>query len=125
MAKIERFEEIEAWRQARVLAAAVNEAATTGVFARDYGLRDQIQRATVSVMSNIAEGFGSGSNASFAQFLRYAYRSAIEVQSQLYIALDRGYIAQERFTELYDHAEQTISLIAGFLRYLKQAGQTR
>jgi four helix bundle protein len=82
-------------------------------------LRDQIQRAAGSVMHNIAEGFDGGSNAEFLKFLRYAQRSCAEVQSQLYVALDQGYIPQEQFVELYELARRTRATIGAFIKYLR------
>ena len=118
MGKITRFEEIEAWQKARQLSAAVYKRTNRGDFARDFGLRDQIRRAAVSVMSNIAEGFDRGGNKEFIQFLYIAKGSAAEVQAQLYVALDVGYISTEEFRDLYDHAQSTAKLIGGFIRYL-------
>lgn len=86
--KIERFEDIKGWQEARVLANMVYDVSDSGPFARDFGLRDQIRKAAGSTMHNIAEGFDAGSDAEFIRFLKYARRSASEVQSQLYIALD-------------------------------------
>jgi len=88
--KIERFEDIEGWQVARVLARMVFGVSNKGPFARDFRLRRQIEDAATSVMANIAEGFDAGSDAEFIRFLGYARRSASEVQSHLYIALDRG-----------------------------------
>lgn len=116
--KIERFEEIEGWKLARLLAQEIYVATKTPAFARDYGLRDQIQRAVGSIMHNIAEGFDGGSNAEFIKFLRYAQRSASEVQSQLYIALDQQYISEEKFRELYVLANHTRAKVGGFIAYL-------
>jgi len=87
--KIKRFEDIEAWQLARELTAKVYALTRRPGFTRDYGLKDQIQRASGSVMHNIAEGFDGGSNAEFAKFLRYAQRSCSEVRSELYVALDQ------------------------------------
>ncbi len=116
---IERFEDIEAWKAARRLAAGVYELSKATPLGKNYGLRDQLQRAVVSVMANIAEGFDSRSDAEFCRFLGYAYRSATEVQSHLYIVLDQQYVDQESFTELYDQAQSVKKLLNGFLRYLK------
>jgi len=90
---IDRFEDIEAWQVGRELTRKIYEAARVERFARDFGLRDQVQRAAVSIMANIAEGFDSQSNKAFIQFLGYALRSATEVQSHLYVALDQGYVS--------------------------------
>lgn len=116
---IERFEDIEAWRAARELSQEVYKITAQGQFTRDYGLRDQIQRAAVSIMANIAEGFDGRSNQEFIHFLGYAFRSATEVQSHLYVALDQGYISQDHFDQLYEQAVQIKKLINGFIRYLK------
>ncbi len=88
-------------------------------FARDFGLRDQVQRAAVSIMANIAEGFDSQGNKSFIQFLGYALRSATEVQSHLYVALDQRYVSREVFDDLYQQAVKVKSIIHGFMRYLR------
>ena len=116
-----RFEEIEAWQKARLLTREIHQVTASGGFARDFGLRDQIRGASVSVMSNIAEGFERGGNREFIQFLSNAKGSTGEVRSQLYVALDAGFIRQVQFGELYGHAEETSRLIAGFMRYLQQS----
>ena len=97
MSSFQRFEDIEAWQKARELTKAIYAMSNDGQFARDFGLRDQIRRASVSIMSNIAEGFGRGGNKEFIQFLSTAKGSASEVQAQLYVALDAGYINQDQF----------------------------
>jgi four helix bundle protein len=127
MMKIERFEDIEGWQEARVLARLVYEVTSKGQFARDFRLRRQIEDAAASVMANIAEGFDAGSDAEFIRFLGYARRSASEVQSHLYIALDRGYVTEKEFEAIYQKAVQVKKLINGFIRYLRksQAKTTR
>jgi four helix bundle protein len=87
-------------------------------FAKDFGLRDQIQRAAGSVMHNIAEGFDSGSDSEFARFLRYAQRSCTEVQSELYVALDQKYISEDQFHSLFEQASRARSRIGGLIKYL-------
>lgn len=119
MARIERFEEIEAWKQARKLTKAVYRVTRSGSFHEDLGLRDQLQRAAVSTMANIAEGFDGASNREFIKFLGYTFRSATEVQSHLYVALDQGYITQRDFDSIYDLTVQVKSLVRGFTRYLR------
>jgi len=119
MSKIEKFEDIEAWQKARELSKAIYTVTGEGAFARDFGLRCQIRRAAVSVMSNIAEGFDRGGNRELIQFLFIAKGSAAEVQAQLYVALDAGYLKQEHFQQLYELAGDTSRLIGGFIRYLK------
>lgn len=121
--KIERFEDIEGWQIARELTREIYKIAKQGEFGKDFGLRDQITRASGSVMHNIAEGFDGGSNAEFIKFLRYAQRSASEVQSQLYIALDQEYITKTQFDELYEKAAHARSKIGGFIAYLLRSGR--
>ncbi|MBW6511062.1 MAG: four helix bundle protein [Desulfuromonadaceae bacterium] len=121
MSVFQRFEDIEAWQKARALTKAVYALSNDGQFARDFGLRDQIRRASVSIMSNIAEGFGRGGNKEFMQFLSTAKGSASEVQAQLYVALDAGYINQDQFKKLYSETEATARMIAGLLRYLQNS----
>ena len=119
MAKIERFEDIEAWQKARELAKEVYaESNGNPLFSRDFGLRDQIQRAAVSVMSNIAEGFERGGDVEFRRFLAIAKGSAGEVRAHLYVALDAGLINRARFDDLYQLSTETGKLIGGFIRYL-------
>ncbi len=119
MTKIERFEDIKAWQKARELVKNTYEITSKESFAKDYGLKEQIRRASVSVMSNIAEGFPRQTDKEFIQFLHIAKGSASEVQSQLYVALDLKYISQATLKELYELAEETIRLSSGFVRYLK------
>ena len=117
--KIERFEDIEAWQLARKLTQKVYQITRKSCFARDYGLKGQIQSATGSSMHNIAEGFDSETNMEFIRFLRYAKRSCTEVQSELYVALDEKYISFDEFKDIYEQARQTRAAIHGFIKYLK------
>jgi four helix bundle protein len=119
MTTIGKFEDIEAWQKARELSKFVYSVTADGAFSRDFGLRDQIRRAAVSIMSNIAEGFNRGGDRELIQFLYFAKGSAAEVQAQLYVALDTGYLKQEKFQELYRLAGEICRLIGGFIRYLK------
>ncbi len=121
MATINRFEDIQGWQKARELTNFVYEITRQDAFARDYGLKNQIQRAAVSVMSNIAEGFGRDSNRDFIRFLSIAKASANEVQSQLYVALDQNYIGPEQFNQGYKLCNETIRTIGGFIAYLKKS----
>jgi four helix bundle protein len=118
--KIERFEEIKAWQTARELANLVYDATESGAFTKDFGLRNQIQGAAGSVMHNIAEGFESGSDADFVRFLKYSRRSASEVQSEAYLALDRKYLDAQKFQAIYDKATETKKLINAFIGYLNR-----
>lgn len=113
------FEEIEAWQQARELTKLVYAASGRGTFERDFGLRDQVRRASVSIMSNIAEGHGRGGNKEFIQFLSVARGSACEVNAQLYVALDQGYLTQEEFERLREQVVRTGSVVSGLIRYLQ------
>ncbi len=99
MAKVERFEDLKVWQSARELTSNIYELTRKKPFARDFGLRDQIQRAAVSVMSNIAEGFESRTRGVFVDLLGRAKGSAGEVRRQLYVARDLKYIEKEQFEE--------------------------
>ena len=119
MAGINRFEEIESWKTARQLTNMVYALGNQTGFNRDFGLRDQIRRASVSEMSNIAEGFESRTDVQFINFLGMAKASAGEVRAQLYVALDQKYIADEQFKEAYASAETCARQIARFIAYLE------
>lgn len=112
---VSSFEQLIAWQKARVLTKAVYEITAKPPFSKDFGLRDQIQRAAVSVMSNIAEGFDRRGLAEFQHYLAIAKGSCAEVKSQLYVAIDVGYVSRESFTELMEIADET-SRIIGALR---------
>ena len=118
---LRRLEELEAWQKARELTKLVYECTRTGEFAKDFGLRDQIRRAAVSVMSNIAEGFERGGNAEFAHFLTMAKGSAGEVEAQAYVALDQQYLSEAEFKRLQGEIGSTRRLIGGLIRYLKSS----
>ena len=113
------FEELIAWQKARELAKDIYRLTSTGVFAKDFGLKDQIRRAAVSIMSNIAEGYERGGRAEFHQFLVIAKGSCGEVRSQLYIAHDVGYLKEESFEKAKDDAEQLSKIIAGLMKSVK------
>ncbi len=125
MPTIARFEEIEAWQTARRLANLIYDQSSQGVFARDFGLRDQMRRAAVSVLSNIAEGFESRTQALFLDYLGRAKASAGELRAQIYIALDRGYVDREQFDALYDTADKASRQIARFMSYLESQPSAR
>ena len=113
MAKIERFEDIQAWQKARNLVKEIYSVSNSGIFAKDFGLKDQIRRAAVSIMLNIAEGFARKTNRKSCQFLVIAHGSAAEVQAALYVALDQSYLTSEQFQSLYKAAEETSKMIMG------------
>ena len=118
MAGITRFEEIEAWKTAKQLTNLIYDLGNQTGFNRDFGLRDQIRRASVSVMSNIAEGFESRTDIQFINFLGMAKASAGEVRAQLYVAFDQQYITEEQFNETYALAQTAARQIAKFISYL-------
>ena len=111
--KIERFEDLIAWQKARLLTTEIYRISMHGEFAKDFGLRDQIRRAAVSVMSNIAEGFERGSRGEFHQFLVIAKASCAEVRSQLYVAQDVGYINQKTFDAINSSTSELSRIIGG------------
>ena len=115
----QRFEDIDGWQKGRELTRAVYGFTRKPLFAKDYGLKDQITRASVSIMNNVAEGFDGGSDAEFARFLTYAQRSSTEVQSCLYVALDNNYINSEEFADTYRMAGEARQLTGGLIKYLK------
>ena len=121
MAKIKKFEEIKSWKKARKLTKEIYEVTSLGSFRRDFGLKDQIRRASVSILSNIAEGFERGGDQEFIHFLAVAKGSCGEVRSQLYVALDQGYFYQETFETLSQTATEVSELISGLMKYLKDS----
>ncbi len=125
MVMIQRFEDIQAWQEARKLVKMIYALTSKDLFSKDYGMRDQIQRASVSTMANIAEGFDCESKLEFARFLGIARRSAVEVQSILYAALDTGYINQQEFDLHYEQARKTKALIGGFKRSLTNKSSSK
>jgi four helix bundle protein len=122
MATIKKFEDIEAWQRARVLCQKINQVAIETPLSKDYKLKDQINGSSGSVMDNIAEGFGRGGNTEFIQFLEIANGSVNEVQSQLYRILDRNYIHQSLFDELYSITEEIKGKLLRLINYLKTSG---
>ena len=124
MATFKTFEEIEAWKKARELTKRVYRAANKGLFARDFALRDQICRASVSIMSNIAEGHDRSGIGEFIHFLATAKGSAAEVRSQLYVALDQNYVTPREFAEMSALAVETSRMISGLMKYLATSGYT-
>jgi len=117
--KIEKFEDLECWKEARKLVNIVYKAINLSEkFKKDYRLRDQITDAAVSSMSNIAEGFSRHTNREFVQYLFISKSSATEVQSESYVALDQKYITQETFDNIYNQAEKISKLDSGFITYL-------
>ena len=120
MTTLQRFEDVDAWKLSREITKLIYQYSGQGKFSKDYCLRDQIRRAAISVMSNIAEGFERGGNKEFIQFLSIAKGFTAEIESQLYIALDNNYISHAQFHELIHSTHSIKSLISGFIRYLKK-----
>jgi len=119
MAKIEHFEDIEAWKKARELTKVIYEVTSQGQLVTDFALKDQLRRASISIMANIAEGFEREGNKEFRQFLAMAKGSAGEVKALLYVALDAKFLPLEKVNNIIVLADETSLLLAGFLRYLK------
>jgi four helix bundle protein len=119
MAGINRFEDIQAWQTARELTNLVYELTNQAGFNRDFGLRDQIRRAVISVMSNIAEGFESRTDVQFIHYLGMAKASAGEARAQLYIALDQQYLIEDKFQQAYALADKCARQLARFISYLE------
>jgi four helix bundle protein len=119
MGKISRFEDLAVWRDARKLVACVYSITGKGFLSKDFGLKDQLQRATVSIMSNIAEGFERGNKKEFVRFLIIAKSSAGEVRSLVYVAYDVYYINDDIFKIMLDSVTSISRQIAGFIKYLK------
>ena len=116
MTAVTKFEDLIAWQEARKLVSMTYKITSDGLFSKDFGLKDQIQRAAVSAMSNIAEGFDNESTVEFARFLGMARRSSVEVQSLLYAALDINYIKEETFKTHYEQAKKVQAIIGGLKR---------
>jgi four helix bundle protein len=121
MTTVKRFEDLHCWQSARELVNMVYEATNNPPFHRDFGLRDQIRRAVVSVMSNIAEGFNASTDAEFMRFLSFSRRSISEVQSQAYIALDQEHINQDTFNNVYNKANEAEQQVNALISYLNKS----
>jgi four helix bundle protein len=119
MSKIEKFEDIQAWQNARKAVNAIYDITKTDPFSKDFSLRNQILRAAISIPSNIAEGFSRRSNKEFIQFLFISKSSAAEVQTQLYLALDQKYINRNQFNSIYKELEVISKQISKFITYLR------
>ncbi|HEV7642641.1 MAG TPA: four helix bundle protein [Pyrinomonadaceae bacterium] len=120
MATFQRFEEMQVWQKARQATKCVYEITRNEIFSRDFGLANQIRRASVSVMANIAEGNGRKSNKDFANFLVMSHGSAAEVQSHLYIALDLGYINENEFSEIYKLFDEISRMTMSLCKHLQK-----
>ena len=124
MATVDNFEELDVWKLARALTGKVYRLSRLGLFAKDYGFRDQICRAAVSIVSNIAEGFERRSKNQFLQFLDIANGSAGELRAQLYIALDLGYIDEPQFQDAFHDIVTIGKKLTALIKYLKNHQST-
>ena len=118
MTTFTRFEEIKAWQSARDLTKNVYAISNEGKIAKDFALKDQMRKASVSIMANIAEGFDRDGNGEFIQFLSIAKASSAELRSHLYVALDASYLSMENFEKLFNTAQETSRMIKGLMTYL-------
>jgi four helix bundle protein len=121
MGRIKSFEDMEVWQRSRAFAHRIYELTLEGSFAKDYALKDQINKSSVAIMDTIAEGFERGGNREFVQFLSYSKGSVGESRAQLYGALDRKHISQDVFNELKDEALTIGKMLGGFMKYLQQS----
>ncbi len=121
MAKIEKFEDIEAWKSAREITRLIYKISSAGDFSKDFALVNQIRRASISVLSNIAEGFERGGDKEFIQFLTVAKGSCGEVRAQLYVAFDQNYIDKEQFILIQHKLIETSRMLSGLIKYLQQS----
>ena len=118
---VQNFEDLNVWKQARLLTQEVYRLTKTEKFSRDFGLRDQIHRAAISVISNIAEGFERGGNQEFSQFLYIAKASCGEVRSQLYVAFDQGYVTHDETEKLRQSFKRLSGMISNLIAYMRQS----
>ena len=121
MPDIKQFEDLEIWQKARELSLLIYQISSLSRFVKDYGLKDQIRRSSVSILSNISEGFERGGNKEFKQFLSYAKGSCGELRAQLYVALDQQYISNDDFKCITDKALNLSRMISGFMKYLQNS----
>jgi four helix bundle protein len=121
MAKVTRFEDLTSWQKARELNRFVYALSGKDGFSKDFELRNQMRRASISVLSNIAEGFERGGDSEFIQFLSIAKGSCGEVRAQLYAALDLKYLSEDEFKQTFEKTTEVSRLISGFIDYLKRS----
>lgn len=119
MAKINRFEDIEAWQKGLILCNEIYEVSKEGEFAKDFSLKNQMRRCSISIISNISEGFDRESKLQFIYFLKIAKGSCAELRAQLHVALGQKYIDTKIFNDLYSKCEEVSRMISGFINYLR------
>ena len=125
MAKIEKFQDLEAWKMVRKITEEIYDISKQDKFSRDFALVNQIRRASISILSNIAEGFERNGDKEFLQFLSIAKASNAEAYAQLYVALDQQYIDNTKFKEIAEDLEETGHIIGGLMKYPHQSELTR
>lgn len=121
MSKIRRFEDIDCWKKARELTKSIYSISLGVRFSKDFALRDQLRRSSISILSNIAEGFERDGNKEFVQFLSIAKGSCGEARAQLYVALDQEYISDMQFRSISEMAIEISRMLSGLIKYLKQS----
>ena len=119
MARIEKFEDIEAWKSAREVTRLIYKISSSGDFSKDFALVNQIRRAAISILSNIAEGFERGGDKEFIQFLTITKGSCGEVRAQLYVAYDQNYVDKEQYILVHDKLIETSRMLSGLIKYLQ------
>jgi len=122
MASVKKFEDLEVWKLSREISRLIYSVSSNGSFAKDFALTNQIRRAAISILSNIAEGFERNGDKEFIQFLTVAKGSCGEVRAQLYVAFDQGYVNEELFLSVRQRVEEASRMISGLIKYLKQSG---
>jgi four helix bundle protein len=119
MSKIQKFEDLICWQKARLMVKDIYTLTSAGIFKRDFALKEQIRRAAISVVLNIAEGFARKSHKEFIQFLFISHGSVAEVQAALYLALDLNYVPQEKFQKLFNDCTEISRIISGLIKSLR------
>ena len=120
MAKFERFEDIHAWQKARELTRSIYRLTRCEPLSKDWELSRALRKTAISIMANIAEGFGRKSHREFANYLNIAHGSAAELQSHLYVALDQNYLRREEFDKCYAMCDECSKMLQGLQGYLRQ-----
>jgi four helix bundle protein len=121
LTEIKQFEDMELWQAAREITRLIYQISSKGYFAKDFGLRDQIRRSSVSILSNISEGFERDGNKEFIQFLSFAKGSCGEMRAQLYVAFDQKYIDEDTFNNILEKARDLSRMMSGFIKYLQNS----
>jgi len=118
MSKIQKFEDLICWQKARLIVKDIYTLTSNDMFKKDFALKEQIRRAGISIVLNIAEGFGRQSHKEFIRFLFISHGSIAEVQTALYLALDLNYLSQEKFQKIYNDCTEISRIISGLIKSL-------